>query len=54
MPQNAELSERLFDPKTDGTESFREVGLRVFPGTEKGHQGPSETEVTLNEKVRHP
>lgn len=54
MPQNAEFSEQLFDPKTDGAESFREVGLRVFPGTEEGHQDPSETEVTLNEKVGHP
>lgn len=46
MLWNAEkLLEWLFDPKTDGTESFSEVGLQVFPGTKEGHQGP-ETEVT--------
>lgn len=44
-----ELLERLFDPQTDGTESFRQVGLNIFPGTE-GNHGPRETEVTLNEK----
>lgn len=55
MPRNAKgLSEWLLDPMTDGTELFREVGLRVFPGTEEGHHAPSETEVSLNEKFGHP
>lgn len=46
-----ELLEWLFGPKSDGTESFREVCLMIFPGTEEGHQGQSEAEMTLSEEL---
>lgn len=35
----------------DGTESFREVDLNIFPGAEEGNHGPREIEVTLNQKL---